>query len=105
VGLVTSELVGNAVKASATLGPALAPIVVWLGSDARHILAAVSDMSPQPPLQLDTGPDAEQGRGLALVEAFSSRWGWYPIRATKTRKVVWAEWATLPCLPRCPADP
>lgn len=93
VGLVVSELVGNAVKASAEFGPAIAPVLVWLGSDTRTVLAAVADASPQPPIRLDPGPDAERGRGLALVEAFSNRWGWYPANTGGTAKVVWAEWA------------
>jgi hypothetical protein len=93
VGLVVSELVGNAVKASAEFRPAVAPMQVWLGSDGRHVLVAVADASPQPPAPLDPGPDAERGRGLALVEAFSDRWGWHPTKAAGLVKVVWAEWA------------
>jgi anti-sigma regulatory factor (Ser/Thr protein kinase) len=94
VGLVVSELVGNAVMASTQLRPAIARVVVWLGSDTRCVLVAVADASPQPPMRLNQRLDAERGRGLALVEAFSSRWGWYPIKAAGTVKVVWAEWAT-----------
>jgi Histidine kinase-like ATPase domain len=92
VSLVVSELVGNAVLASAGFGPAVAPMLVWLGSDTRTVLAAVADTSPQPPLRLNAGPDAEQGRGLELVEAFSSRWGWHRTTMAGLLKVVWAEW-------------
>ena len=38
-------------------------------------------------LVLCPGDDAESGRGLLLVEAISTRWGWY---ATSDGKVVWA---------------
>jgi anti-sigma regulatory factor (Ser/Thr protein kinase) len=91
-GVVISELVTNAVRASAELRPAVAPILVWLGSDARCVLAAVADASPHPPARLDLDPDAEGGRGLALVEAFSNRWGWHRTTTAGLVKVVWAEW-------------
>jgi anti-sigma regulatory factor (Ser/Thr protein kinase) len=92
VGVVVSELVTNSVMASAELRPAVAPVLVWLGSDNRSVLAAVADMSPRPPARLDLGPEAEGGRGLALVEAFSSRWGWHPTNTAGLVKVIWAEW-------------
>lgn len=91
-GVVVSELVTNAVMASAKLRPAVAPVWVWLGSDTRCMLVAVADASPRPPVRLSLGPDAERGRGLALVEAFSSRWGWQPTTVAGLVKVVWAEW-------------
>src|ERR1700727_1069222 len=66
--IVISELVTNAVVASAELRPAVAPVLMWLGSDRHHVLAAVADASLSPPMQLNLGQDAERGRGLALVE-------------------------------------
>ena len=90
--VVVSELVTNAVAASRERRPAAAPVLVWLGSDSRCLLLAVADGSPRPPVRLDLGPDAEGGRGLALVEALSSRWGWHPASITGLKKVVWAEW-------------
>jgi len=39
-------------------------------------------------------PDAERGRGLALVDAFSNRRGWHPTRAAGLVKVVWVESAS-----------
>jgi hypothetical protein len=56
------------------------------------LLLAVADASPRPLLRLNPGPDAEQGRGLALVEALTSRWGWHPASATGLAKFTWAEW-------------
>lgn len=91
-GVVVSELVTNSVVASAELRLAAVPVLVWLGSDSRYLLLAVTDASPRPPVRLDLRPDAEGGRGLALVEALSSRWGWHPASITGLRKVVWAEW-------------
>jgi hypothetical protein len=89
--VVVSELVTNAVAASAGLRAA-APVLVWLGSDGHCLLLAVADVSPRPPVRLDVWPDAEGGRGLALVEALSDRWGWHPATVTGLKKVVWAEW-------------
>ena len=91
-GVVVSELVTNAVAASAGIGLAGAPVLVWLGSDRHCLVLAVADVSPRPPVRLDVWPDAEGGRGLALVEALSGRWGWHPAAITGLKKVVWAEW-------------
>ena len=91
-GVVASELVTNSVVASAELRLAVAPVLVWLGSDSHCLLLAVADASARPPVRLNLEPDAEGGRGLALVEALSSRWGWHLTSVTGLRKVVWAEW-------------
>jgi anti-sigma regulatory factor (Ser/Thr protein kinase) len=92
--VVVSELVTNAVIASAELRPAIGPVRVWLGSDTTCVLVAVADASPGPPVRLNLAPDAEGGRGLALVEALSTRWGWYRVRPATAGlvKAVWAEW-------------
>lgn len=93
-GLVVSELITNAIAASRYLGPHSPPVRLWLASDTELVLVLVGDASPRPPLHTDAGPDADSGRGLYLVGALSSRWGWYPANAAGTAKVVWAEWAT-----------
>jgi len=93
--VVISELVTNAVVASAELRPAVAPVLIWLGSDEHCVLVSVADASPQPPMRLSLEPYAHGGRGLALVEALSTRWGWYPAGIAGLVKAVWAEW----CLP------
>lgn len=90
--VVVSELVTNSVAASAELRLAAAPVLVWLGSDSHCVLLAVADASPQPPVRLNLEPEAEGGRGLALVETLSSRWGWHLTGITGLMKVVWAEW-------------
>jgi hypothetical protein len=98
VGLAVTELVSNAIKASQDLppDPPVPPVRLWLATEpgAGLVLVLVGDASPQPPLRLDTDSDAASGRGLRLVEAVSGRWGWYPVDAAGTVKVVWAEWAT-----------
>jgi hypothetical protein len=45
-GVVISELVTNAIAASAGLRPTVAPVLVWLGSDSHCVLVAVADASP-----------------------------------------------------------
>jgi hypothetical protein len=90
--VVVSELVTNSVVASAGLRLAAAPVLVWLGSNSHCVLLAVADASPRPPVRLNLEPGPEGGRGLALVETLSSRWGWHLISITGLMKVVWAEW-------------
>jgi anti-sigma regulatory factor (Ser/Thr protein kinase) len=92
VGVVVSELVTNAVAASAELRPTVAPVLVWLGSDTRSVLVAVADAVPTPPVLLHPDPEAEGGRGLAVVGAYSNRWGWHTTTMAGLAKVVWAEW-------------
>jgi anti-sigma regulatory factor (Ser/Thr protein kinase) len=83
IELLVSELVTNGLQASGTT-----PVRMWLlAADARGLIL-VRDASPQPPVRMDIGADAEHGRGLLLVEAVSHRWGWYPARGGG--KVVWA---------------
>jgi anti-sigma regulatory factor (Ser/Thr protein kinase) len=91
-GVVVSELVTNSVAASVGRRPSSAPVLVWLGSDGHCLLLSVADASPLPPVRLNLRPDAEGGRGLALVEALTNRWGWYPAGVAGLRKFVWAEW-------------
>jgi len=102
-GVVVSELVTNALAASAELRPAVAPVLLWLGSSDHCVLVAVADASPRSPMRLNLEPDAEGGRGLALVEAFSSRWGWHPASVAGLAKVVWAEWRLPPEVGQRPA--
>jgi anti-sigma regulatory factor (Ser/Thr protein kinase) len=92
--LLTSELVTNAVKATA--GQQQAAIRLRLSSDSAHVLVEVWDADPQPPapknLTEDGTPDLQEegGRGLFLVAALSSRWDWYRTREPPG-KVVWCE--------------
>jgi hypothetical protein len=92
VGVVVSELVTNAIRAASGFRPTVAPVLVWLGSDTRCVLVAVADAIPVPPVRLSPDPEAEGGRGLAVVEAYSTRWGWHTTSMAGLAKVVWAEW-------------
>ena len=92
IELLVSELVTNAVKATA--GQQQAAIRLQLSSDRGHVLVEVWDADPQPPapkaLGNDGSPDPQEegGRGLFLVAALSARWDWYPTEEP-AGKVVW----------------
>jgi anti-sigma regulatory factor (Ser/Thr protein kinase) len=86
--VLVSELVTNAVAAARAVRPVW-PVRLWLLSDAAQIAILVWDASPHPPVPVGADAAAESGRGLLLVEAISSQWGWYPAGDT-IGKVVWA---------------
>jgi anti-sigma regulatory factor (Ser/Thr protein kinase) len=86
--LLVAELVTNAVNASRAMTQAR-PVGLSLASGSGRVLILVSDANPEPPLRINTSDEAENGRGLMLVEAISERWGWY-FSASSDRKVVWA---------------
>ena len=94
--LVISELVTNAVAASATL-PDRPPVSLRLISLGRCLRIEVQDRSPADlrPGAAATGAegsdDAEHGRGLGVVAALSTRCG--SERSGPHRKTVWAELA------------
>jgi anti-sigma regulatory factor (Ser/Thr protein kinase) len=74
--LVVSELVTNGVQASRAMTHAA--IRLWLASDRRQVVICVWDASVRPPVRMDAAEEAENGRGLLLVEAVSAQWGWFP---------------------------
>jgi anti-sigma regulatory factor (Ser/Thr protein kinase) len=90
VELAVSELVTNAVRASRSL-PQPRPVRLWLLADTTRLLILVWDASEQAPVRVDADADIEGGRGLLLVEALSSQWGWYGTTETGG-KIVWALW-------------
>jgi anti-sigma regulatory factor (Ser/Thr protein kinase) len=91
---VVSELMTNAVAAaramphSAGAGPAT-PVRLWLLSGSGTVLVLVWDAEPRRPVPAGVGEDAESGRGLFLVQAFSERWGVHPTPHLGG-KAVWA---------------
>ena len=95
--LIVSELVTNSVQATADkdgqprYSEAGLPVVhLRFASDHVRVLAEVWDSVPRVPAPRRTGADEEGGRGLALVEALSERWGWSTVPGWPG-KVVWAE--------------
>jgi anti-sigma regulatory factor (Ser/Thr protein kinase) len=86
--LLVTELVTNAVAALRSAGQ-VAPVRLWLLADRTRVLILVWDASLRPPVPVNAGHDAENGRGLLLVAALSQEWDWYFPPHTGG-KVVWA---------------
>jgi anti-sigma regulatory factor (Ser/Thr protein kinase) len=85
IELVTSELMTNAVRASAGLP---SPVVrMWLVSDGRSMVIRVQDRSGHLPRQAEESLYAERGRGLLLVSSLSRQWG---VDRHPPGKIVWA---------------
>ena len=107
VELIVSELMTNALRACTdpvagrpgydVEGRQL-PLGLRLASDRRQVLVEIWDGNLAPPVPGQTSLDGETGRGLLMVEAVSSRWGYYyPAHQTRgtapderAAKVVWA---------------
>ena len=83
VRLAASELVGNGVRHAHT------PLVLVLQVDAGELRVSVTDHAPGAVARRVPEVHAGSGRGLALVEHISDRWGVDP---TGDGKTVWAAW-------------
>ena len=81
--LLATELVGNAVVHGS--GP------VHLTAEFRDgaVTVRVSDSHPAPPVLHHVGAEATGGRGVALVDTLSTRWGTDPAPAGRPGKTVW----------------
>ncbi|MEV5587086.1 ATP-binding protein [Nonomuraea pusilla] len=84
VELIVSELVTNAVV------HARPPIGLTLYARGAAVRGEVVDHSTAVPRPVMVTLDEEYGRGLALVEAYATRWGVDPL---PTGKVVWFVWS------------
>jgi anti-sigma regulatory factor (Ser/Thr protein kinase) len=102
VELVVSEIVTNAVRASEGLTgsrysgnwlPGPIPVRLWLSSDQGCILVQVWDGNDRMPQRQKPELEAENGRGLTLVEALCQDWGVYRLEGA-SGKVVWTIVAT-----------
>lgn len=82
VEVLTGEVVANAVTHT---GATCTVCVRWTGTRVR---VEVTDADPRPLTPSVPGPDAETGRGLQLVEALATAWGYVTVPAGK---VVWFE--------------
>lgn len=83
--LLVSEMVTNATRACtpATAGSRYSElasaecIALTLTHLGREVRIEVADPSTDPPVLCNTGPDAESGRGLMLVDALSLEWSYF----------------------------
>lgn len=85
--LLMSELVTNAVQITQADGRNT-PVRLWLLAGRARLLMLIWDASPLPPVRMNTTADAENGRGLLLVETLSTRWGFFAHHGAG--KVTWA---------------
>ena len=74
IELVVSELVTNAVRASAVADEPH-DVVLTLRLLPDRVAIEVFDRNPNSPVLTDPDTEAESGRGLLLVEALSDEWG------------------------------
>jgi anti-sigma regulatory factor (Ser/Thr protein kinase) len=88
--LVVSELVTNAVRYTRHESRHLdgPPITLMLLRLAPHVLLAVSDPSDEIPRPKKPDFVSEHGRGLYIVDTYSTCWGWDVL--DEGGKAVWA---------------
>jgi anti-sigma regulatory factor (Ser/Thr protein kinase) len=90
---VVSELTTNAIRASvpAPGTKAVAHVGLWLEANVRgSLIVQIWDGHPDPPLRAEVDKNAENGRGLLIVEALCDDWGWYWPDDGRNGKWVWA---------------
>jgi anti-sigma regulatory factor (Ser/Thr protein kinase) len=86
--MVTSELASNAILHARHS----AFRVTLRRLDDDQVQVAVIDRSADLPQQIDPDDDEDHGRGLAIVDALSQKWGAEPVWwGTKRGKRVWAD--------------
>ncbi|MFF8912115.1 ATP-binding protein [Streptomyces sp. NPDC015032] len=86
--ICVSELVANVIRHVGT-GTSSALVVEMNGT---HLRVALRDPDTRAlPTLLSVGPDDESGRGLAMLDALSERWG---VTLGADSKLVWCDLAT-----------
>jgi anti-sigma regulatory factor (Ser/Thr protein kinase) len=89
--VIVSELVTNALRHGLHRHRGDAgrdPVELFFWQCGGLLFCAVTDPAADPPVPAGPGPFAEAGRGLHVIEALSSAWGWGRLDAC--RKAVWA---------------
>ncbi|MER5573548.1 ATP-binding protein [Streptomyces massasporeus] len=86
--LCVSELVSNVIT---HVGPGT-PATLAVSMKSKHLRIEVHDPDTRAlPTLRDADTDAEEGRGMALVDAVADRWG---VLLRPDRKITWCELAT-----------
>ena len=85
--VVLSELVGNALRHAGT------EFNVVASRSGTTVRIEVFDLDTRPPALLGLDSESTSGRGLHLVAAIASGWGWQTAEGPNAQpgKVVWAE--------------
>jgi anti-sigma regulatory factor (Ser/Thr protein kinase) len=94
--LVLGELTANAVRHGHVPGRDF-HLLLHVSAPTRTVRVEVTDTRPErtpprPEALRAPGPEDTGGRGLLLVSALATRWGWHP-RPEGPGKTVWAECA------------
>jgi two-component sensor histidine kinase len=89
--LIVSELVTNALLHAAGCEPGspgrgIVEVIWWHRAD--HLLCVVIDPSTQPPVLASDDLASDSGRGLRVIQAVASAWGWIALNSRE--KAVWA---------------
>ncbi len=95
--LIATELVTNAIRhggcragggQAGTGGAEIRQVELAWQRDASRLICVVTDGSSSPPVLVPADPDSESGRGLQVVQAVASSWGWMTLGTAQ--KAVWA---------------
>jgi anti-sigma regulatory factor (Ser/Thr protein kinase) len=86
--MLVAELMTNAIQASLSAERIL-PVRLRLSSDQSRLLIQVQDTNRYPPAPAGSAGDDEGGRGLLIVDAISTKWGW-DTKEDHSGKTVWA---------------
>jgi anti-sigma regulatory factor (Ser/Thr protein kinase) len=101
---VASELAANAINAATQPRGTLPAIIFAIHHRPPELVVLVWDNGPGHPRHGAAGPDAESGRGLAIIDGLTGRnWGWWPTPRSGG-KVVWAA-LPAPAVAPAPAGP
>jgi serine/threonine-protein kinase RsbW len=84
---ITSELVTNVIQHVCGDGTETVGVALCRVRNPEAVTLVVSDSSPEGPGAREAPADSERGRGLRIVEALSTRWGW---RAEDGGKAIFA---------------
>lgn len=92
--LIVAELTANAVQHGRVPGRDFRLTLTALGATVR--VEVTDTRAERVPVTATPSGDCDGGRGLRLVAALASRWGWHP-RDDGPGKTVWAEYELRSC--------